>query len=108
MSISDITEEGRGHANGHPANQDALGFLVLERGPDGAVTHSVSSDAFDDLDPESRNTGWGYKVGLLRTMCGWGDITLDDLVPNYAAPLCPECRALDTFPVRPNYWTPTR
>ena len=86
MNISDLTEERRGYANGHPRNRDALRFLVLEQGSDGATTHSVCPDAFDDLDQESRAKGWGHKVGSLRTMCGWGDITLDDLVPNYAAP----------------------
>ena len=107
MNISDLTEERRGYANGHPEKAESLRFLVSEQGSDDAVTHSVCPDAFDDLDQESRDKGWGHKVGPLNTMCGWGDITLDDLVPNYAAPLCPDCRALDTFPVRPNYWSPT-
>ena len=108
LDISDLTEERRGYANGHPKDQEAMRFLVREQGPVGVVTHSVHPEAFDDLDPESRDKGWGHKVGKLRTMCGWGDITLSDLVPAHAAPLCLDCRALDTFQTRPRYWSPTR
>ena len=101
MIISDLSEEGRAYAIGHPpSGRDVMRFLVRLRGANGVVTHGVLAEAFDNLDPNSKAKGWGHKVAPLQTLCGLEGLALSDLFPAYARPLCQACRDLDHEPGR--------
>ena len=89
MGIADLAEERKAYAIGHPAGDSSMRFLSRVRGG----THGIDPAAFDGLDPESRAKGWGAKVGTLATLCGIGPLALSDLLPAYASPTCPACRA---------------
>jgi len=91
MGIADLTEERKAYIIGHPSGDSSMRFLSRVRDREG--THGIDPAAFDGLDPESRAKDWGTKVGTLVTLCGMGPLVLVGLLPAYASPTCPACRA---------------